>query len=130
MEQRALDESFDDVRADVVRHLPAQRARPQLPRATVGHGRCDPRALGVEPVAIAEADEDRAGAAGVGDRETLELAACLAGGQQRAERVPGQIVGDVVALENPHHDRVGAGGERTFSRRLDVHGPNIPVPLR
>ena len=37
-------------------------------------------------------------------------------------------MGDVLVLEDPYHDRVGTGGERTGSRRLDVHGPNIPVP--
>ena len=121
-EQRAGDDRLDDLVADVVGQLPAERAGAALARPIVGHRRRYPRPLGVERRPRTEPDQEHAAAVVVGQREPLERAAGLAGVKQRSQLTPGQVVRDALVFEYSDDDRVGAGGERTVGARLDVHG--------
>ena len=104
----------------------------ELARPPVRHAGRHARPLGVELVARSPSPiRIDATALGVGDREPLELALRLARLEQRPERASGQIVGDVLALEHSHHDRVRAGVERTLRCVASTcTGANIPVPSR
>ena len=109
--------------------LPAQGPRAELAGAAVGDRRRDPGALGVELVALAQADEHPALAAGVGDRQLAEAAARLAALQQGLELAARGVVGDVLALEDPDDDAVGVCFGRIAGSRLDVHeGADTTVP--
>ena len=84
-EDRALDERSCELRASVAGHLPAERAARELAGAVEDRRGGHARALGAEALARAEADEQPALALGVGQRERLEAAAGLAGGEQCGE---------------------------------------------
>ena len=107
-EDGALDQPGDDLIADVVWDLPAERVGAEFDGPVMGDARGGPRALGVELGAVAEADQDVAAPVGVGDRQPLELALGLAAVEHRLERAAGQIVGYALVLEHADHDRVGA----------------------
>ena len=122
-QDRALDERGGHVVGDVVGQLPAQRARAELARAAVDGRRGDPRALGVEAVARAEADEQPAPAVGVVQGEVLEARARLAGLEQRAQRRPLEVVRDPLVVEDADRDRVGLGGGGSVGGGGGVHRP-------
>ena len=90
----------------VVRQLPAEHVGAELLRpADDGRGG-DAGALGIEVVALAEADEDVAAPAGVGDGELAQARARLAGVDEPLEDAV-DVVRDRLALEDPDGDRVG-----------------------
>ena len=114
---RALDEPG---RVDVVRDLPAQRARAQLARAADDRRGGHASALGVELVALAEADEHVAVATGMGDGELSRPGAGLAGVDQPLQD-PVDVVGDPLPFEDADRDRVGAGVGRGVCRGSYSH---------
>ena len=132
-QQRALDEAARDVVIDVVRQLPAQLARAELARAAHDRRGRDPRALGVEAVALAEPGEDVAPAARVGDGELAQARPRLARVDQRLQHALVDVVGDRLAVEQPDRDRVGPavgggfGGCFGAHRRI-VDSPPCPEP--
>ena len=129
VQQRAVDQRFDDLVVDVMRNLPAHRGGAQLAGATVRDAGRHARPLGLELVAGAQPDEHEAPALGVGYRQALELPLRLARLEECVQRATGHIVSDALALEHANHDRVGARVEWALSGRLDLHRRSIQVPL-
>ncbi len=110
-EQRPLDDRRGDLRADLVRHLPAQPPRAQLACAAQRRGGRDPHALAVEIGARAKPDEHPALAAGVPDREVAVLGFRLARVDEPLKDAV-HVVRDALAFEDPEHHRVRIGVRR------------------
>src|SRR5205823_6801819 len=93
--------------------LPAERPRRELGRALSHGGGGDPRALGAEALALAEPHGEPALSARMRERERLEGAARLAGGQQPAQ-LGRRLRAELLALEHAERDRVRPGGACVF----------------
>jgi hypothetical protein len=92
-----------------VRDLPAQRRGVELAGALERGRGGDAGALGAEPLALTEPDQDPALALGVRDGELAEAAAGLAGLEQALEEPVLDVVRDVLAFEHADDDGVGLG---------------------
>ena len=110
--ERALDKAAEDIVADVVRYLPAERLRADLARASKHVRRYQPRSLGIERRALTKPDEDHPAVAGAGQRQMLERRPRLASFQQCGKRAACEIVGDALPGEDADRDRVRAAVER------------------
>jgi hypothetical protein len=126
----ALDEGRGVRVGDMVRELPAQRARTELTRARDDAAGDDPGAFRVELVALAEAGDEPAPALGVGERELAKGGLGLARVGERAEHAARRVVRDPLLLEQADRDRVRPRPWRRLGGGADVHAkPRILVPL-
>ena len=127
-EHRALDQARDDGVVDVVGDLPAQPLGAELRRARLRRRGRQAGLLGAEVVALAQAREHEAPAAGVGDRDLLQTRLGLAGVDQRLEGAALDVVGDRLPVEEADGDGVGVRLERAGGRRGDLHRPRNVTP--
>ncbi len=126
-QDRAFHQTRHDRVVDSMRNLPSQPLGTELERTPINRRRRNPGALGVEPFALAEPDQDHALFPVVSQCQVLELGSGLAALEQRRQLPVGEVMADRLRLEDTDDDRVGIGAQGARGGRGDLHRPHTTI---